>query len=317
MINFAAELSELQQMANGERYIAVLQFRCKVLESSGSSFQELFSSVMQQANPNFVKVKPQGAWGDRKNDGFDPTTGTFYQVYAPENLSATEPKAISKLHEDFEGLKTFWPAAGYEVKHFYYVLNDKYTGVGPAILKNIKELEYNSDGISVGVFTAANLQQIFESLSLEKAANVVGFPPPADTSQLSLDVLHAVIQHIMDSKPAPLDAVIPHDPDMLRKIDFNGLSETISSKMLVALVNVNVIDDYFNNNNNFLRDELRDRFSTYYAEAAQQSGNPDEIFMSIYNRALPKSPTKAHADAVMTLMAYYFECCDIFKTPEQ
>ena len=104
---------------------------------------------------------------------------------------------------------------------------------------------------------------------------------------------------------------------MLRKIDFNGLSETISSKMLVAPVNVNVIDDYFNNNNNFLRDELRDRFSTYYAEAAQQSDNPDEIFMSIYNRALPKSPTKAHADAVMTLMAYYFECCDIFKTPEQ
>lgn len=304
-------------MSKEERYIAILQFRCKVLELSGNSFEELFTCVMQQANPNFIQVKPQGKWGDKKNDGFDPTTGTFYQVYAPEDLAATETDAINKLYRDFEGLKAFWPEAGFDVKSFFYVLNDRFKGVGPAILKNVKALDVDNSDISVDIFTAAKLQIVFEDLPEERMMNVVGFIPSADISNLSLSVLHEVISHIMNSKPAPLDAVIPQNPNTLRKIEFNGLSETIANKMLVALINVNAIDDYFNNNNNFLRDDLRDRFNTYYVEAMQEFDDPDSIFMAIYNRALPPSPTKAHSDAVMTLMGYYFECCDIFKSPEQ
>lgn len=304
-------------MTKEERYISILQFRCRLLESSGNSFEELFTCVMQQSNPNFIQVKPQGQWGDKKNDGFDPTTGTFYQVYGPEALSSTEANAIVKLKEDFNGLKAFWPSAGYEVKHFFYVLNDRFKGVLPAILKNVKALDNDNADITIDVFTTANLQNVFESLPLEKALNVVGYIPSADISQLSLDVLHAVIQHIMNSKPAPLDAVIPENPDTLRKIEFNGLSEVLSSKMLLALINVNAIDEYFDNNNNFLRDELRDRFNTYYVQAEQEYDNPDSIFVAIYNKALPQSPTKAHSYAVMTLMAYYFECCDIFKAPQQ
>ena len=69
-------------MTKDERYIATLQFQNKVLKSSGNSYEELFTCVMQQANPYFTQVKPQGSWGDKKNDGFDPTTGTYYQVYA-------------------------------------------------------------------------------------------------------------------------------------------------------------------------------------------------------------------------------------------
>ena len=103
-------------MTKDERYIATLQFQNKVLKSSGNSYEELFTCVMQQANPYFTQVKPQGSWGDKKNDGFDPTTGTYYQVYAPENLSTTEKKAIAKLNEDFNGLKAFWPSAGYKIK---------------------------------------------------------------------------------------------------------------------------------------------------------------------------------------------------------
>lgn len=304
-------------MTKDERYIATLQFQNKVLKSSGNSYEELFTCVMQQSNPNFTPVKPQGSWGDKKNDGFDPTTGTYYQVYAPENLAATEKKAIDKLYEDFNGLKAFWPSVGYEIKHFFYVLNDRFNGIGPAILKNVKALDIDNADISVEVFTAANLQNVFQQLDDEKMMNVVGFVPSADSSQLTLDVLHAVIQHIMNSSPAPLAAVIPQRPNMMRKIEFNGLSEAISSNMLVAFMNVNAIDEYFDNNNNFLKDELRDRFNTFYVEASKEFENPDNIFMAIHNKALPKSATKAHSDAVMTLMAYYFECCDIFESPDQ
>ena len=304
-------------MTQEEKHISVLLFRSKVLQASGTSYEELFTCVMQEAYPDFIQVKPQGSWGDKKNDGFEPNAGTFYQVYAPEDLASTEDKAANKLKQDFDGLKAFWPQAGYTVRRFFYVLNDRFKGVPPAVLKSVKAVDNDNPGVAIGVFTSANLQKVYESLNEEQMMNVMGFIPSADISQIPLSTLNDVIQHIMNSTPAPIDAVIPKDPDMMRKIDFNGLSETISERMLVALINVNAIDDYFNNNNNFLRDELRDRFNTYYVEASCEFDNPDEIFTDIYNKALPKSPTKAHSDAVMTLMAYYFECCDIFKSPEQ
>ena len=138
-------------MTKEERYISILQFRCKVLQSSGNSYEELFTCVMQQANPNFIQVKPQGRWGDKKNDGFDPTTGTFYQIYAPEDLSSTEDNAINKLNEDFTGLKAFWPQVGYNVQHFFYALNDRFKGVPPAVLKNVKAMDNNNPDIEVNV----------------------------------------------------------------------------------------------------------------------------------------------------------------------
>ena len=52
------------------------------------------------------------------------------------------------------------------------------------------------------------------------------------------------------------------------------------------------------------------------ASFADTDHTPDDVFMYIYKLSLPPDATKAHADAVMTLMAYYFECCDIFESPE-
>ena len=79
-------------MTQEEKQIAIYIFRNRVLEANGNSFEELFTLVMQSANPNFIQVKPQGQLGDKKNDGFDPNTGIFYQVYAPEDLSTTEDR---------------------------------------------------------------------------------------------------------------------------------------------------------------------------------------------------------------------------------
>lgn len=58
---------------------------------------------MQRHNRNFQQVKPQGQYGDRKNDGFDKTTGTYYQVYAPEDIKIKEKETIEKLVTDFSG----------------------------------------------------------------------------------------------------------------------------------------------------------------------------------------------------------------------
>ena len=42
--------------------------------ATGNEFERLFTEIMSAAHPDFRQVKPQGAFGDRKNDGFEPMT---------------------------------------------------------------------------------------------------------------------------------------------------------------------------------------------------------------------------------------------------
>ena len=304
-------------MTREEKLIAIHLFQNRVLKANGNSFEELFTLVMQSANPGFIQVKPQGSLGDKKNDGFNPTTGIYYQVYAPEDLSTTEDKAIKKLHTDFNGLKNYWPTIGYPVKEFYYVVNDKYQGVGPGLLKNIKELQKANPNITIGLFKNNDLQNVFENLNETKITEIIGFVPSADISMLEMDVLHNVIEHIMNTEVDSALPTIPNNPNFNKKIEFNGLSSEIASMMRTALINATSIDDYFANNNNFLRDELRNRFNGLYLSAKNSNSEPDQIFAEVYALSCPQKATQAHTTAVMTLMAYYFECCDIFETPEQ
>lgn len=304
-------------MTREEKLIAIHLFQNRVLKANGNSFEELFTLVMQSANPGFIQVKPQGSLGDKKNDGFNPTTGIYYQVYAPEDLSTTEDKAIKKLHTDFNGLINYWPTIGYPVKEFYYVVNDKYQGVGPGLLKNIKELQKANPNIIIGLFKNNDLQNVFENLNETKITEIIGFVPSADISMLEMDVLHNVIEHIMNTEVDSALPTIPNNPNFNKKIEFNGLSSEIASMMRTALINATSIDDYFANNNNFLRDELRNRFNGLYLSAKKSNSEPDQIFAEVYALSCPQKATQAHTNAVMTLMAYYFECCDIFETPEQ
>lgn len=304
-------------MTRDELYIARLCFHNRVYKANGNSYEELFSLVMQLHNPNFRQVKPQGSLGDKKNDGFDPETGTYYQVYAPEKLSSTEKTAIKKVIEDFEGLKAYWPSIGYPVKSFYFVVNDKFSGVGPSVYDTIKKLDTDNPDINVDLFLASDLERIFSSLDENKIMDVIGAIPSADIMMISNDVLHGVICHIMNSKVDANAPFIPLNPDMEEKIKFNSLSPSCAAQLTSGLINTSFIDDYFSAYNNFMCDELRNRFNTYYKESANQFKDTNLIFADIYKKALPQDATRAHADAVMVLMAYYFECCDIFESPEK
>ena len=50
---------------------------------------------------DFQRVRPWGRAGDRKNDGWLPSKRILFQVYAPNEMAASE--AINKIEEDFHG----------------------------------------------------------------------------------------------------------------------------------------------------------------------------------------------------------------------
>ena len=68
---------------------------------------------------------------------------------------------------------------------------------------------------------------------------------------------------------------------------------------------------------NFIKEDLRLVFANIYNQAISEipiSSTKNDVFQFILNKSMPKNNTMIHS-AVIILMAYYFECCDIFETP--
>jgi hypothetical protein len=82
-------------------------FKIAFLKARGNAFQRLFETLMGKIYPNdFIACRPWGNIGDRRNDGYLSSKRILFQVYAPNEMSAS--KAISKINEDFEGAKEHW-----------------------------------------------------------------------------------------------------------------------------------------------------------------------------------------------------------------
>lgn len=156
--------------------------RLRIHESDAQAYEDLFVRVMGYAEPNFRPVKSHGNIGDRKNDGFDSTTGTYYQVYAPEDIRRTPGNALKKLREDFSGLKAFWDGL-YPVRRFLYVINDKYNGVSPELEAELADMRVRYNLAEAKPFLARNLESTVFSLPPDEIIMIVGHVPSIDAGE--------------------------------------------------------------------------------------------------------------------------------------
>ncbi|MDP8212103.1 MAG: hypothetical protein P9X22_02275 [Candidatus Zapsychrus exili] len=305
-------------MNSSERYIARLLFLPKIYMSDGQEYENLFVNIMQNANKNFKPVKPQGKYGDRKNDGFDKESGTYYQVYAPENSSNNLNNTIKKLTVDFKGLYKYWNKIS-PIKMYFFALNDKYKGTYHSLEEKLSEIEKEYVGIKCSSFLSKNLEDVFFELSDEQIVSVLGpLPDPLNISDVNFGAMNEVINHLMGMKFAYNEERIPKNPDFDKKIVFNNLSESVASLLNQGNYQNHVIKDYFEKNSISLKSDIKEIFVNYYSNGVKEVNNDinksDAVFFYILTKASPKR-TRPVQDAVLVLMAYYFECCDIFQTP--
>lgn len=154
-------------MANIDKNYLEIQFRLKVHEKNATLFQSFFEDIMQQAIPDFQKIRPYGKRGDEGNDGYMPDEGIYYQVYAPKDPAEKESAAAQKLKKDFQKLKKTWNQIS-EIKTFYFVFNDKYGGVSIVIQEALAELKRVNPAIEFMSFAAKDLEATFFTLKKEQ-----------------------------------------------------------------------------------------------------------------------------------------------------
>lgn len=293
-----------------ERYIARIQFQNKIYKADGQAFEDIFTATMNYSCEGFQSIKPWGNIGDRKNDGYIKSEGTYYQVYAPEDITKSYVDFVKKIKTDFLGLIEQWSP----VNNFYFVVNDKYKGVNADCEQIIQELKETHKLNDSKILTAKDLENIVFSLEEDQIFTIVGnLPDPSNLKNVDYSILNEVISYIME---LPIDNNKEYSitlPDLDEKIQFNGLSDVTANYLYKGLLKVVYLEEYLSNNSNFVADSLRDKLNDIYLQEKEKYSK-DELFWTIVNRLSPKVQ-QVYQTTVIIIMAKYFESCDIFEEP--
>ena len=129
---------------------------------------------MRAYDNDFIAVKAYGNLGDRKNDGFNPNTGAYYQVYAPESITKenTIQNAVKKLDTDLRGLLEYWDDIC-KVKEFNFVLNNKFGEIPLPLVQKIVELNNEYPDIKIGIFDTEKMWSVFCSLEESSVKGII------------------------------------------------------------------------------------------------------------------------------------------------
>jgi hypothetical protein len=307
-------------MNNEEKYIARQMFKNKVFQKDGQAYEDFFVMVMQHHNPNFRPVKAHGQFGDRKNDGFDKTTGTYYQVYAPEDLEKRKKKAAEKFKEDFDDLYKYWNDKVTPVREFFYVLNNKYRAVPQIIYPVLEEIKRKYSSVQVDILLNQDLEEIFLNLPDDKIYDIIGYiPDPQNMQVVDFTVMNQVIEYLLSIESSYIKEDIPDKPDFEKKIVFNKLRAYPANLLRTGGYQASNLDEYFKYESQ-LKEILKKIFNNIYKrglEVVPHGGDKnDTVFFYILENASPNKK-KPVQDAVLVLMSYYFEYCDIFEEPRE
>lgn len=298
-------------MSSAAHYHYELRFRIAFQECKANAFQALFEQVMSKAHPgDFMACAPWGNVGDQKNDGYLPSERTLFQVYGPNDMTAS--KAIAKIDEDFNGALPHWGA------HFdKWVFVHNSTTLPPHVQKKIMELRQAHPMMTIETWGWEELRLRFERLSIGAKQSMYGLAPSPQASQhLGADEIQKVLDHIVASGSGDGSDTLAVPPG---KVEHNNLSEDTVHLLMIGFGKANLVGKYFDQLvDPTYADRLANTFKEKYVELRDTDppSHPDDIFHALAKWAgIGNSQTSGQLVAIYTILAYFFEQCEIFEAP--
>jgi hypothetical protein len=286
-----------------------LRFEVTYLKKRGTEFQEFFSTLMEKCHPTeFFKVRPWGSAGDRKNDGYLRSERRLFQVYAPNEMEAA--KTIAKIDEDFTEALPYWTS---HFDNWSFVHNAR-DGLGPDVTKKLLDLATQHFPMGVDPWGYEVLRVRAFNLGQSDLASLLG-PAPSRTDVINIgheqlrQVLLAIARH-----PAPE----PHDlrPVPPHKIAANGLSDGVRALLTAGRLKSSLVGQFFKTHYDpMLGDDIVKTFKDIYEQLKAVHTDPDQTFRELYIFAGGMQGDPSHEAAVLAVLAYLFDQCDIFERP--
>jgi hypothetical protein len=287
------------------------RFENEFLRARGEAFQTLFERLMSLAyKADFMACRPWGNQGDRKNDGFLKSERRLFQVYAPNEMEAA--KAKTKIIDDFGGAREHWGA------HFdkWTFVHNATDGLPPHVQQLLLDFEAANPRIRLEPWCLEELRLIFRTLSANDKASWFG-PALTDATKLKLGFadLKVVLERIA-ALPVPPMTDVKDVPT--GKIEANALSDAVARLLKEGMVKSLLVADFLARwHDETLGERLAESFKAEYGRLRGALG-PNQIFADLQSWAGGgHRGTPEHELAVLTVIAYYFERCDIFEEPRE
>ncbi len=288
-----------------------LRFENAFLRAKGDEFQTFFERLMGSAyKADFMACRPWGNQGDRKNDGFLKSERRLFQVYAPNEIEAS--KAVAKITEDFEGAKVHWG------KHFdkWTFVHNATDGLPPHVQKLLLDFESENAGITLEPWGLEELRLVFRRVSSEDRTVWLGAAPTDETkAALGFKDIQLVLESLA-GRAAPSNTPVKDVPP--GKIEANDLSENVAVLLKGGMTKASLVSAFLDTwHDETLGERLAVAFRAEYRRL-KGTMHPNQIFAALQtwvggDRIL----TPEHQMAVLTVLAYYFETCDIFEEPKE
>jgi hypothetical protein len=296
----------------------------RILRANGAAYQDLFVEVMTLRYSDFRPVKPQGNIGDRKNDGYRPSEGIYYQVYAPEDPDSKIATAVDKIQTDFDGLKQFWNSLC-PISSFYFVFNDKFHGAYPTIEATLLAIKEQHRLKECQPFLAKDLTSLISELDERNLRRLIGSIPSTDAvADLDFGIFSDVLRHVIANAQAATAGSVLTVPDFAEKIRLNKISPSVAALLTTASLQSGAVESFFSGHGDFSKTAIRNKLAQIYAdvrttigEQPSAPGNADLVFFALLDAVTPHPVAKSAQDAAMVLLAYFFESCDIYEDPKR
>ena len=290
-----------------QRHFFQLKFRIAFLESQGKSFEDLFSRIMGHAFAgDFQAVRPYGNKGDLKCDGYRVSDKTVFQCYASKTTKLDKLQA--KVNEDFNGAVAHW---GPRMERWTFVHNDD-DGLPADVIQQLIDLGQANLSLSLDQMSYPEIFDITMSLAPPLLEDLFG---PALTqrtlAQLDFEALRPVVMLIQRIDPDENPSLAAPSASKLKA---NELSDDAAELLRQGRRRERLVEDFFNQfPNPDFSEEIAQGFRDCYQELKQRGHSADHIFMKLQHFAGGMSGTPQHQAAVLAVMSYFFERCDIFE----
>ncbi|MDF1722111.1 MAG: hypothetical protein P1U65_15675 [Minwuia sp.] len=290
-----------------QRHFFQLKFRISFLENHGKSFEDLFSRIMGHAFPgDFQAVRPYGNKGDLKCDGYRTSDKTVFQCYAPKTTRLDKLQA--KVDEDFLGAVAHW---GSRMERWTFVHNDD-DGLPANAIQQLIDLGAANPAVALEQMSYSELFAITMSLSQEQLEDLFGPVPTQQVlAKLDFEALRPVVMVIQRMNP---DNNAPVLAPSASKLNVNDLSDDAAELLRQGRRRELLVEKYFNQfPNPDFGEEIAQGFRNRYQDLKQREQSADRTFMELQQYAGGMTGTPQHQAAVLAVMSYFFERCDIFE----
>ena len=284
-----------------------LKFENTYLREKGKAFESFFARVMAHGfTGDFEPVRPYGPKGDLKCDGFRPSDGTVFQSYAPDSTKLAD--LLAKIDEDFEGARTHW---GAKIKRWEFVHNDV-RGLPAEAVRKLDDLRAAHAAIEIATFGEAEMRAVVMRLALHQLEDLFGAVPSQRTlERLDFAALRPVLIAIQRRDPG---AEPPLAAPSATKLQHNALSPDAAALLRQGRRREKLVQDFFDAwPDPSFGEDVAEAFRARYQALNAVDVSPDQIFGELQSFAGGMEGEPSHQGAVLAVLSYFFERCDIFE----